>query len=189
MNQKIIAFNKTQRLERAEANGMATLPELRAGDVIKVYRRIKEGNKTRTQMFQGMVIAVNGGQSLSPTITVRKVSSGVGVELILPLYSPQIEKIEFVKRTRARRSKIYFVRDKSVKVLSKKLKEIPLSASVLAFLNKKEEDIKVEEEVESVAEEIVEDAPVVEEVSAEEATEIPAETEATPIAEKEEKAA
>lgn len=161
MNQKVIDFNKAQRQGKAQANGVANIPELRAGDVIKIYRRIKEGSKTRTQMFQGMVIAVNGGQSASPTITVRKVSSGVGVELILPLFSPQIEKIEFVKRSRARRSKIYFVRDKSVKVLSKKLKEIPLAASVLAALNKKQEEVVVAEEVEST--EAAEEAPVEEE--------------------------
>jgi len=123
MNQKLIAFNKKQRREFPE------LPELQAGDVIKVYRKIKEGSKERTQMFQGMVIATRGGQSASQTITVRKVASGVGVELVLPLNSPQIEKIEFVKRTTARRSKLYFVRDKSVKVLSRKLKEVALKDS------------------------------------------------------------
>lgn len=150
MNQKIIAFNKTQR---ESATATASLPELRAGDVIKLYRRIKEGAKTRTQMFQGMIIAVNGGQSSSPSITIRKVSSGVGVELIVPLNSPQIEKIEFVKRTRARRSKLYFVRDKSVKVLSKKLKEIALSAGVLANIKSGKVE-QVEEETEPEAEEV-----------------------------------
>ena len=92
MNQKIIAFNKAQR---EKVTAIAALPELRAGDIVKIYRRIKEGTKTRTQMFQGMIIAINGGQSSSRSITVRKVSSGVGVELILPLNSTQIEKIEF----------------------------------------------------------------------------------------------
>ncbi len=168
MDQKIIAFNKAQRKN-------LNIPELRAGDVIKVYRLIKEGTKQRTQMFQGMVIAVNGAQSSSPSITVRKVSNGVGVELILPLFSPQIEKIEFVKRTRARRSKLYFVRDKSVKVLSKKLKEIALSAGVLAGMTKKEE--KPEEVTEEAATEenidtAEEVAPeVTEEVAVEETTE------------------
>ncbi len=123
MDQKLIAFNKKQR------RTFADLPELQAGDVIKVYRKIKEGNKERVQMFQGMVIATRGGQSASQTITVRKVASGVGVELVLPLNSPQIEKIEFVKRTTARRAKLYFVRDKSVKVLSRKLKEVALKDS------------------------------------------------------------
>ncbi len=145
MNQKLIAFNKTQQKDM-------NIPELRAGDVIKVYRRIKEGSKQRIQMFQGMVIAINGKQSSSPSVTIRKVSSGVGVELILPLYSPQIEKIEFVKRTRARRSKLYFVRDKSVKVLSKKLKEIPLAASVMALLSAKQAEKDAAEQAAAVAE-------------------------------------
>ena len=103
-------------------------PTFRPGDALRIHFRIVEGDKERTQVFQGTVIAIKGGQSLSPTITVRKVSSGVGVELILPLNSSQIDKIEFVKRTRSRRAKLYYVRDKSVKVLSKKLKEVMLKA-------------------------------------------------------------
>jgi large subunit ribosomal protein L19 len=118
MNQKLIAFNLKQRK-------LSPALELKSGDVIKVFRKIKEGSKERLQAFQGTVIAIKGGQSSSKTITVRKVSFGVGVELVLPLTSPQIQKIEFVKHTRARRAKLYFVRDKSVKVLSKKLKEVP----------------------------------------------------------------
>lgn len=124
MHQKLISFNLKQRKSFSE------LPELRAGDVIKIYRKIKEGAKTRAQMFQGTVIAIKGGQSASKTITVRKVSDGIGVELILPLSSDQIQKIEFVKRTTARRAKLYFVRDKSAKVLSKKLKEVAVKESM-----------------------------------------------------------
>ncbi|TXH01575.1 MAG: 50S ribosomal protein L19 [Candidatus Moraniibacteriota bacterium] len=118
MRQEIVQFNTKLRAKRAD------LPELQAGDVVKIYRNIKEGNKERKQLFQGMVIAVKGGQSSSPIITVRKVSSGVGVELVLPLLSPQIDRIELVKRTKARRSKLYYVRTKSAKVLGKKLKEV-----------------------------------------------------------------
>jgi large subunit ribosomal protein L19 len=121
MHKKLIEFNLGQR--------QADLPEMRPGDVVKVYRKIKEGNKERIQMFEGMVIAMKGGQSSAPTITVRKVSAGIGVELILPLNSAQVEKIELVKRTRARRAKLYYVRDKSGKVLSKKLKEIAIKPS------------------------------------------------------------
>lgn len=124
MNQKLISFNLKQR------KALST-PELKAGDVIKISRKIKEGGKERIQAFQGTVIAINGGQSSSKTITVRKVSFGVGVELVLPLSSPQIEKIEFVKRTRARRAKLYYVRDKSVKVLSRKLKEVALKSGLI----------------------------------------------------------
>lgn len=125
MHQSLISFNLKQR------KSFSLLPERRAGDVIKIYRKIKEGSKERTQMFQGTVIALKGGQSASRTITVRKVSDGIGVELILPLSSDQIQKIEFVKRTTARRSKLYFVRDKSAKVLSKKLKEVPVKARLV----------------------------------------------------------
>jgi len=129
MQQKLIAFNLKQRKP-------LDTPELQAGDVVKIFRKIKEGSKERLQSFQGTVIAIKGGQSSSKTITVRKVSFGVGVEIVFPLSSPQIEKIEFVKRTRARRAKLYFVRDKSVKVLSKKLKEVPVKKTALAKVAK-----------------------------------------------------
>lgn len=122
MHQKLIAFNLKQRKYHG-------IPDPKAGDVIKVYRKIKEGTKERLQAFQGTVIAIKGGQSSSKTITIRKISFGVGVELVIPLSSPQIEKIEFIKRTTARRAKLYYVRDKSAKVLSKKLKETPVKAS------------------------------------------------------------
>lgn len=124
MHQKLISFNLKQRKALA-------IPELRAGDVVKISRKIKEGGKERLQAFQGTIIAINGGQSSSKTITVRKISFGVGVELVLPVSSPQIEKIEFVKRTRARRAKLYYVRDKSVKVLSKKLKEVAVKSGLV----------------------------------------------------------
>lgn len=117
MHQKLIAFNLKQRKLPSDY-----APKI--GDVVKIFRKIKEGSKERLQSFQGTIIAIKGGQSSSQTITVRKVSFGVGVELILPLASPQIQKIEFVKHTRARRAKLYFVREKSVKTLRKKLKEV-----------------------------------------------------------------
>lgn len=124
MHQELIAFNKNIRATKQ-------FPDMQAGDVVKIFRKIKEGSKERLQAFQGTIIALRGGQSSSPTITVRKVSFGIGVELVLPLYSPQIDHIEFVKSTRARRAKLYFVREKSVKVLSKKLKTVPRKKVVI----------------------------------------------------------
>lgn len=121
MDQKLIQFNKKLRSEKSH------FPLLEAGDVVKISRKIKEGSKERTQIFQGMVIAAKARQSSSPTVTVRKVSSGVGVELVLPLHSTQIEKIEVLKKTKAGRSKLYYVRTKSAKVLGKKLKEVPFA--------------------------------------------------------------
>jgi large subunit ribosomal protein L19 len=119
MNQKVVAFNQNLRAARTD------LPELQAGDVVKVRRKIKEGDKTRIQMFQGMIIAIKGGQSSSQMVTVRKVSSGIGVEIVFPLLSAQVESIEIMKRTKARRGKLYFVRTKSARVIGKKLKEVP----------------------------------------------------------------
>lgn len=123
MRQELVSFNQKLRAKRTD------LPELMAGDVVKVYRNIKEGGKERKQLFQGMVIALKGLQSSSPMVTVRKVSSGVGVELVLPLLSSQIDRIEVVKRTKARRAKLYYVRTKSAKVLGKKLKEVAMDVA------------------------------------------------------------
>jgi large subunit ribosomal protein L19 len=142
MHKKLIEFNLEQR--------RTDIPELRSGDVVKVYRKIKEGAKERTQMFEGMIIAIKGHQSASPTITVRKVSLGVGVELVLPLNSPQVERVELVKRTRARRAKLYFVRDKSAKLLSKKLKEVTLKVAPKAVVEKVEATPVVEAPVKAV---------------------------------------
>ena len=150
MHKDLIAFNVARRTKE--------VPDLHSGDVVKISRKIVEGGKERIQAFQGMVIAIKGGQSSSPTITVRKISFGIGVELILPLYSPNIEKIEVLKSTRSRRAKLYFVRDKSSKLLSKKLKEVTMKTGK----GKKAAPVIAE-----AVDELVE-AEVVEQVSAEE---------------------
>jgi len=116
MQNKVIEFNLNQRNKK--------MPDLKSGDVVKIYRKIKEGDKERIQIFEGMVIAVKGRQSSSPTITVRKVSSGVGVELIIPIFSPSVEKIEVTRRAKVRRSKLYYIRERSAKSLRMKYKEL-----------------------------------------------------------------
>lgn len=100
--------------------------DLRAGDTVRVYARVKEGDKTRLQMFEGLVIARKHGREAGATFTVRKIVSGVGVERIFPLYSPVIEKIEVTKRTKTRRAKLYHVREKAVKELRKREKKVSL---------------------------------------------------------------
>ncbi len=97
--------------------------ELRPGDTIKVHQRIEEGDKTRTQVFEGLVIARKHGREAGATFTVRKVSGGIGVERIFPLYSPLVEKIEIVKHFKARRAKLYYVREKAAKELRKRQKQ------------------------------------------------------------------
>lgn len=116
MQKKVIEFNQAQRAK--------TIPALGAGDVVKVYRKIKEGEKERIQIFEGIIIAVKGNQSSSPMITVRKVSDGIGVELILPIFSSSIEKIELVKRAKVRRSKLYYLRGLTTKQSRMKYKNI-----------------------------------------------------------------
>ena len=84
---------------------------IRSGDTVRVHVKIEEKGKTRIQLFEGLVIATKHGAEPGATFTVRKVSHGVGVERIFPLYSPMIDKIEIIRRTRVRRSKIYFIRE------------------------------------------------------------------------------
>lgn len=136
MNNKLLNFNDGQKTSE--------MPAFRAGDVVKVFRKIIEGGKERIQVFEGMVIAVKGKQSSSTMITVRKVSNGVGVEIVVPIQSPTIEKIEVVKRAKVRQSKLYFVRERSAKSLKMKY------SALAAFA-------KVEEEKETPAEKVVEE--------------------------------
>ncbi len=151
MEKKVIEFNNAQRNK--------SMPEYNAGDVVKVYKKIKEGDKERIQIFEGLIIAVKGGQSSSPTITVRKVSGGIGVELIVPIFSPTIEKIEKVKTAKVRRAKLYYLRGLTAKksrmkytdaeaiVPEEKLAEAPVVeevAEVVATPEEKPEEVVAE---------------------------------------------
>lgn len=89
-------------------------PEFRAGDTVKVHFLVREGDKVRTQMFQGMVIS-RRGSGISETVTVRKISGGVSVERVFPLHTPLIEKIEVTRAGKVRRSKLFYLRDKKGK--------------------------------------------------------------------------
>lgn len=87
------------------------LPEIWPGDTVKVHLKVREGNKERIQIFEGLVIAKKHG-GIAETITLRKITSGVGVERTLPLHSPGIAKFEVVRRGKVRRAKLYFIREK-----------------------------------------------------------------------------
>ena len=148
------------------------IPELRIGNTVKVHVRIKEGNKERIQVFEGIIIKKQGG-GVNATFTVRKISYGVGVEKTFLVHSPLVEKVEVVRVGKARRAKLYYLRDRVGK--ASKTKEL-----VGARIENKEiviKEEKAEEVVETPAEVVVEEttvaeAPVVEEVK----TEAPAET-------------
>ena len=87
------------------------LPKIEIGDLLQVYLKVKEGNRERLQVFEGYLIARQGG-GVSETITVRRISYGVGVERILPLNSPKIDHIEKVRSGKVRRAKLYYLRDR-----------------------------------------------------------------------------
>jgi len=98
------------------------LPDIRPGDTIRVSQKIREGEKERVQPFEGLVIARKHGKGISATITVRKIAEGIGVERIFPIHSPTIQKIEVLKRSKVRRAKLYYIRDKAAKEIRKKMK-------------------------------------------------------------------
>lgn len=104
MNSEII-----KEIEAAELK--AEVAEFAVGDTVKVYNKIKEGNKERIQIFEGTVIKRQGGSNRA-TFTVRKTSNGVGVEKTWPLHSPNVEKIEIVRRGKVRRAKLFYLRDR-----------------------------------------------------------------------------
>ena len=87
------------------------LPAMRAGDTVRVHTKIREGDKERIQVFEGVVIAYRRGQPGSSMFTVRKVSYGVGVERMFPVHSPRIDRIEVVSHGEVRRSRLYYLRD------------------------------------------------------------------------------
>ena len=103
--------------------------DLRAGDTVKVWQKIKEktkegGEKVRLQAFEGLVLARKHGAEAGATFTVRKVASGVGVEKIYPLYSPNIDKIEILRRAKVRRAKLYHIREKAAKEISREMRRV-----------------------------------------------------------------
>jgi len=84
--------------------------DIMPGDTVRVYQKIREGDKERTQVFEGLVLARKHGSEPGATITVRREISGIGVERIFPIHSPRIEKIEVLKKGKARRAKLYYLR-------------------------------------------------------------------------------
>ncbi len=102
------------------------IPAIHPGDTVRVLQKIREGDKERIQPFEGLVIARKHGKGISATITVRKVSGGIGVERIFPIHSPTLQKIEVLKRSRVRRAKLYYIREKAAKEARRKMKAIRL---------------------------------------------------------------
>ncbi|NOY35485.1 MAG: 50S ribosomal protein L19 [bacterium] len=134
--------------------------DLRPGNTVRVWQKIREGEKTRLQAFEGLIIAHKHGFESGATFTVRKISGGIGVERIFPVFSPNIDKIEIVKRSKARRAKLYYIREKTAKQIRRKMKQL---RNIVSGGKEEEEEIVEEPKPEAV------DEPV-DEVKAEEET-------------------
>ena len=105
-------MNASEIIKSIEAEQLkAEVPEFRVGDTVKVYGKIKEGNRERIQVFEGTVLKKQGG-STRATFTVRKNSNGIGVEKTWPLHSPIVTKIQVVRKGKVRRAKLYYLRDR-----------------------------------------------------------------------------
>lgn len=101
--------------------------DLRSGDTVRVWQKIQEKGKTRLQAFEGLVLARKHGKEAGGTFTVRRTASGVGVEKIFPIYSPVIDKIEVIKRSKVRRAKLYHIREKAAKEISRQMRNIRMT--------------------------------------------------------------
>ncbi|NMC08765.1 50S ribosomal protein L19 [Candidatus Microgenomates bacterium] len=125
-------------------------PDVQVGDNVKLYLKIKEGNKERIQVFQGVVIAIKGS-GINKNIVVRKISYGVGVEKIVPLHSPVLDKIEVVKRGSVKKAKLYFLRERVGKRALKvnNVKDIFLTDEVEVPVEGETSEEQVEEKTEA----------------------------------------
>ncbi len=133
------------------------IPELKVGDTVKVHQKIKEGNRERIQIFEGIIIKKQGG-GVNATFTVRKIAYGVGVEKTFLVHSPMVEKVELVRVGKARRAKLYYLRDRVGKAA--KTKENTAARIENREITIKEELVEAPEEAPLVTTE----APVVQEV-------------------------
>ena len=124
---------------------------IKAGDTVRVHQKIQDKGKTRIQVFEGLVLARKHGSEPGATFTVRKVASGVGVEKIYPLYSPMIDKLEIVKRSKVRRAKLYFIREKVSREIKRQMRRMSLTS--LATESGVEADARIAAEAKAAEEE------------------------------------
>lgn len=136
---------------------------IKVGDTVRVWQKIQERGKTRLQAFEGLVLACKHGSEAGATFTVRRVASGVGVEKIFPLYSPLIDRIEIVRRSRVRRSKLYYIREKVAREIRRQMRHA--KAMDISTADHDQQETSPQPETEAPAETPVEEsAPAAETV-------------------------
>ncbi len=131
-----------------KSNLKKNLPDIRPGDTVRVQQIIKDKDKEKIQVFEGLVLARKHGQGINATITVRKVISGVGVEKVFPIHTPMIKSIEIVKRGKVRKAKLYYLREakgRKARLKRKEIKETEKTKIEEVEEEPKEEEIKTKE--------------------------------------------
>jgi len=140
-NSKLERFN-----QKAIKDSGRLIPEIRTGFTVRVHQKIVEAGKERLQPFEGLVIAVKHGRGMNGTFTVRKIASGVGVERVYPFFSPNVAKVEIVKKAKIRRSKLYYMRERFGKAARMKNLEVPGIETIVMEKPKETEPEKGEED-------------------------------------------
>ena len=174
-------MNIIQELEAEQAAKIAaqrTLPEFSPGDTVRVNVRVREGNRTRVQAYEGVCIARSGG-GLNESFTVRKISYGEGVERVFPVYSPLVESVEVVRRGKVRRAKLYYLRDRR----GKSARIVENTGTRARKLNEAERQTIAEEKARIEAEKVAAAQALAAEKAAAEAAEAKAAAEAQAAAE------
>ena len=119
-----------------------SLPEMKSGDTVKVYEKIPDEKKKKSQIFEGVLIAKKHGEGINGTFTIRRIIDGVGVEKVYPYHSPLVEKIEVIKKGKARRSKLYYLREESEKKVRRKLRSVAVRVDPKEKTNKEKDKEK-----------------------------------------------
>ncbi|OHV82177.1 50S ribosomal protein L19 [Rhizobium sp. LCM 4573] len=174
-------MNIIQELEAEQAAKIAaqrTLPEFSPGDTVRVNVRVREGNRTRVQAYEGVCIARSGG-GLNESFTVRKISYGEGVERVFPVYSPLVESVDVVRRGKVRRAKLYYLRDRR----GKSARIVENTGTRARKLNEAERQALAEEKARIEAEKVAAAQALAAEKAAAEAAEAKAAAEAQAAAE------
>lgn len=149
-------------LDHVASKHLKRVPELKPGYTVRVHQKIKEGDKVRTQVFEGLVIKIGSGSGINKTFTVRRIVENIGVEKLFPFHSMNIEKIEIVKRGKVRRSKLYYMRDragKSARLRDRALQDVVMIGPDELVEAELEEEVVPEENSEDTNKETVQDEP------------------------------